>query len=153
MEASLTPVLCWTSRVRSSSRSAGARVVALVLVRALLVTGGCRWRTALERGDPGWARVPHRLGEVALAGLVGLLELLPIGRGRRLRRTVARIDVRRRPGRAVVLHALAEVIHLLLVRIREIAAQHHHAGSSRRRGGDLHVVLGIAGGVASVVRQ
>src|SRR4051794_30348790 len=127
--------------LRAGAARLRARLVALVLVLTLLLVAvllrRSAWRrAAVERADPRRAGPLEIRGELVLAGLIGLLELLPVGCAGRLRR-IARIDVSRirRRGRAVVLHALSEVIHLLPVGSREVGAtEAHHSHSAARRG-------------------
>ena len=90
-------------------------------------------RTGRHGGGPAFCSCS---GSLLLARLPGLLDLLLVGLAGRLGR-IARIDLARirRRRRTVVLHALAELLHLLLVRGREVrAAESHHADSAARGG-------------------
>src|SRR4051794_21371117 len=94
---------------------AGPGPLALGVIALVLVSRRSSGRRMAGAGaEARRSGLLERLRELVLAGLVGLLDLLLLLRAGRFRWALTRVDARRRRG-AVVLHALAERLHLLAI--------------------------------------
>src|SRR5690349_10171606 len=157
--ASGTPVVLDELWLARAARGAAARGVALVLLRtraraALALARNRNRERARGRSadaDVGRAGVLQVARQLVLAGLIGLLDRLLISGARRTRRSAVRVELRR-PGSPVGLHALLELLHLLLVRRRERRGSvEDHWPRARRR--TRHRALGGRRAPAAARRQ